>query len=172
MIGKYLIKLRTKFALKRNDAIRVSDGYQSAQKIGILYNIGNRTQENLIKDFVQKLKSDGKKVKNLVFVSKAKKKDEFAFSFFTESDFKPSGKWKKPEVEEFKLTPFDYLVSLDWETNKYTRNILAGAKAKCRVGRYEENFSQYYELMLQHNDDNFEAYLDQLYHYLKNMRNG
>ena len=171
MIGKYLVRLRTKFALKRNNTIRVTDGYKRAQSIGVIHSACDQSGEQMIQDFITKLKSDNKKVQSLVFVSKAKKKVEYPYSYFTETDFKPNGKWKKVEVEQFQTSPFDYLISLDWESNKYTRNILAESKAKCRVGRYEEEYNQYFELMLQHGDDDFESYLDQLYHYLKNMRN-
>ncbi len=171
MIRKQLVKLRTKFALKRNDAIRISDGYVQAKSIGILHSHCDPTREQLIDNLQTRLKNDGKKVNRLVFVPRAKKNGEKPQNSFSEMSLKANGKWKDEEVKSFQDSVFDYLISLDWETNKYTRNILAACKAKCRVGRFEEEYSEYFELMLQHGDDNFEAYLDQLYHYLKNMRN-
>ncbi|MFY0627265.1 MAG: hypothetical protein JXR07_13275 [Reichenbachiella sp.] len=172
MIGKYLVKLKTKFALKRNDAIRISDGFQNAKKIGVIYTQSVDLDMEVVNEFIKKLESAGKTVQTITFISKVKKTDSFDFPFFTENDFSANGKWRKPEVENFKKEAFDYLISLDQETNKYTRNILASSKAKCRVGKFEEGFDQYFELMIDHSDNNFEAFIDQLFHYLKSVRNG
>ncbi len=172
MIGKYIVKLKTRFALKRNDAIRISDGYQNARKIGLIYSQCEPERLEVIDDLIDKIKTSGKHVETMTYVPKVKKTETFDFPFFTENDFLPSGKWKKKEVENFKHEDFDYLISMDTQTNKYTRNILAASKAKCRVGKYEEGFDQYFELMIDHSENNFEAYADQLFHYLKNVRNG
>lgn len=172
MIGKHLVKLMTKFALRRNKAIRIADGYRNAKSIGVLHGILNDKQASLVNDFNDRIKGDGKKVKELTFVGKMKKEDSYDFNHFAQNDLSTNGKWKKQEVIDFQKEPFDYLISLDWETNKFTRSILASSKAKCRVGHFEENNSEYFELMINHSDDNFQDYLDQVYHYLTSMRNG
>jgi hypothetical protein len=172
MIGKYLVKLVTKFALKRNDAIRIADGYDQAVEIGVLYSLKEPKKMQRIQDFLQVLKRDGKKPVPLTFVPKVKKDEVHDYPHFTKKDLSTNGKWKNPLVKDFQEKPFDYLINLDWETNKFTRSILAVSKAKCRMGRFEEDNSKYFELMINHGDDNYDTYVDQVYHYLTNMRNG
>lgn len=171
MIGKYLVDLKTKFALKKNDAIRISDGYEHAKKIGVLYSNSSALELEVISELIGKIERDGIEVEAMTFVPNVKKTETFDFPFFTEHDLSPNGKWRKPEVDKFQNEAFDYLICLDEETNKYIRNILALSKAKCRVGKYEEGFDQYFELMIDYGEGNFERFVDQLFHYLKSVRN-
>lgn len=171
MIRKLLIKLKTRFALKK-DTLRGSDAYQSAKYFGVLYTLSDDKQINEVNDFLTSLKEDGKEVRTLVYIPKLKKGNVPSFSHFTDKDFSSLGKWVKEEVEEFKNESFDYLISLDSVINKFSKNILATSKSKCRVGRYEESTSSYFELMINHDGSNFPVFLQELYGYLKNVRNG
>jgi len=171
MIGRFLIKLKTRFALKK-DTLRGSDAYQSAKYFGVIYTRSNNAQFAEVNDFLASLEEDGKEVKTLAYIPKLEKGETPSFSHFTDKDFSSLGKWTKEEVEVFKNESFDYLISLDSTINKFSKNILATSKSKCRVGRYEEKTSNYFELMINHDGDNFRVFLEELYRYLKNVRNG
>lgn len=171
MIGKFLIKLKTRFALKK-DTLRGSDAYLSAKYFGVLYTY---TDDKLIAEvnkFLTSLKEDGKDVKTLAYIPKLEKGNVPSFPHFTDKDFSSMGKWVKEEVEVFKNESFDYLISLDSVINKFSKNILATSKSKCRVGNYEEATSNYFELMINHDSGDFKRFLEELYRYLKNVRNG
>lgn len=172
MIGKLLIKIKTALALKKNDAIRVSDAYKEAKKIGLIYTLDDNRPEDRLVELIEKFESDGKEVSTMVFIPVAAKRPDPDYAFFNEKDLNTKGNWSKDTVTQFRNEPFDFLVSLDWNQNKYTQNILAGSKAKCRVGRYEEGKDQYFEMMINPNDDKYASYLTQVYHYLTNVRNG
>ncbi|MEP3388692.1 MAG: hypothetical protein ABJO02_10920 [Reichenbachiella sp.] len=172
MIRKILLKIKTGLALKKNDAIRVSDAYKEAKKIGLLYSLDENRSEELVKDLIAKFESDQKQISAMTFVPVAAKLSDPGYAYFNEKDLNAKGNWSKETVSQFKNEPFDFLVSLDWNQNKYTQNILAGSKAKCRVGRYEEGKDQYFEMMINPNDDKYASYLTQVYHYLTNVRNG
>lgn len=172
MIGKFLLKIKTALALKKNDALRVSDAYKEARKIGLLYSLDEDRTKNMLDELIGKFESDQKKVRTMTFVPVAAKIESPGYAYFNEKDLNAKGNWSKDTVEQFRNEPFDFLVSLDWNQNKYTQNILAGSKAKCRVGRYEEGKSQYFELMINPSDDKYESYLGEVYHYLTNVRNG
>ncbi|MEO9802288.1 MAG: hypothetical protein ABJF04_03525 [Reichenbachiella sp.] len=172
MIGKFLVKIKTALALKRNDAIRVSDAYKEAKKIGLLYSLDDGRSSEMLENLISKFESDRKVVSTMTFVPVAAKLENPGYAYFNEKDLNTKGNWSKDTVEQFRKEPFDFLVSLDWNQNKYTQNILAGSKAKCRVGRYEEGKSQYFELMISPSDDKYESYLGEVYHYLTNVRNG
>jgi len=173
MIGKFIVKMMTKFALKRNDTDRLSEPYEKAKHIGIVYTFSNDQQRHEVMKLVEKIVADGKSVQTLTFIPKSKKIEEFSLPSFTESDFSSKGKWKSEGVIDFRATVFDYLISTDQEINKYIRNILASSKAKCRVGSYSEAHEAYFELMINHSDNSdFAEFLHQIYHYIIQMKNG
>lgn len=172
MIKKLLLKIKTALALKRNDTIRVSDAYKVAKKIGLLYSLDENRSDDALDELIKKFKSDKKKVSTMTFIPVSAKIKDPGFAYFNEKDLNTKGNWSKETVDQFRNEQFDFLVSLDWSQNKYTQNILAGSKAKCRVGRYEEDKSKYFELMISTGDDKYESFLDEVYHYLTNVRNG
>lgn len=122
-------------------------------------------------ELVEKLERDGKKVSTITFVSDHRKTN-FNFSFFCEKDLNASGTWNNAKVEKFQKTPYDYLLCLDQNVNKYTKNILALSKAKCRIGSFEEGQSDFFEMMINTENQNYASFLEQVYHYLKSIRNG
>lgn len=171
MLGKYILNLKTSRALKTNEALRSSVGYADATSIGIIFSYQGVDHFERSMELVEKLEKDGKKVTVITFV-KEDKNSQFNFSFFSEKDLKPSGSWKNVKVAQFQSEPFDYVISLDEKVNKYTSNILALTKAKCRVGCYEEGQGKFFELMINADTDSYDRFLSQVYHYLKKMRNG
>ncbi|SMD32097.1 hypothetical protein SAMN04488029_0437 [Reichenbachiella faecimaris] len=172
MIRKLLLKIKTSLALKKNDAIRISDAYKEAKRIGLLYSLDEKRSDVMLDDLIKKFEADKKQVNTMAFVPLAAKISDPGYAYFNEKDLNAKGNWSKESVTQFKNEPFDFLVSLDWNQNKYTQNILAKSKAKCRVGRYEEGKDQYFEMMINPNDDKYTTYLEQVYHYLTNVRNG
>ena len=171
MIKKIFLKIRTALALKSNDTNRVSETYAKAKSIGLLYTYNESLSQGLITGLIEKLESDGKSVHTMTFVP-FKYGETPEYAYFNEKDMGTNGNWKNETVEKFRDNPFDFLISLDWNINKYTQNILAASRAKCRVGRYEEAKSQYFELMINPKGENYEGFLKELYHYVTNVRNG
>ena len=172
MIRRIILKIKTAIALKKNVTIRVSDAYKEAKHIGLLYSLDKNRPKEMLDDLIAKFESDHKKVSTMAFVPVAAKLSDLGYAYFNERDLNAKGNWSKDSVSQFRNEPFDFLVSLDWSQNKYTQNILAGSKAKCRVGRYEEGKNQYFEMMINPNDEKYATYLEQVYHYLTNVRNG
>ena len=172
MIRKFVVKFMTKFALKRNKTERDSESYANAKRIGLVYSYVNDGQHHQVDGLRQKLVADGKSVETLVFTPRALKLDDFHEPCFTELDYSSKGKWKKDHVVAFKTTAFDYLICLDEEINKYIRNILASSKAKCRVGGYAEGNEAFFEFMINQRDMTYAQYLEQLYHYITQLKNG
>ncbi|MBU2913482.1 DUF6913 domain-containing protein [Reichenbachiella agariperforans] len=170
MIGKYLVKWKTKFALKHK-AKQGSMSYLDAKQLGILYTYTTEKNHELVNDWVKGLEAEGKSVKVITYIPKVKKADSFDYPFFSDRDLGSSGKWKKSEVQSFNETPFDYLITLDKGLNQYTRNLMATAKASCRVGVFAEGESDYFEMMINHDGNDFGALLRQVHHYIKNVRN-
>ena len=172
MLSTYFLSLRTSSFLKSKSVIRGTNGFADSLSIGILFTYSDNHNFGLVKGIIQRLESEGKKVDSISYIEKMEEADIHKFSFFNLTDKDFWGNWNKPMVKNFMEIPFDYLLNLDLNTNIATQNILAGSKAKCRVGRYEEGKSDYFEMMIDHKENDYEKYLDQVYHYIKNVRNG
>ncbi|WP_143520039.1 hypothetical protein [Reichenbachiella sp. 5M10] len=157
--------------MKKHKEGRGSGGYAEAKSVGILYSYSTEGNHNSTNELIKRIENEGKTVKVMTFISGAKKTDTYAFPYFSEKDLSTSGKWTKREVEDFKNEPFDYLLSLDKGIDKYSKNILASSPAKCRVGRFAEGVSEYFEMMINHDDDGFASLLNQMHHYIKKVRN-
>nr|WP_221409070.1 hypothetical protein [Reichenbachiella versicolor] len=158
--------------MKKKKPDRVSPSYQQAKRIGIVFSFENESFHEEVLNLVERIMNDGKSVETLTFIPKKQKNEEYDRPFFTDQDFSTKGKWKSENVMSFKATDFDYLISADLEINKFIRNILASSKAKCRVGHHAEEDEAYFELMINYSGRNTKEYLNQVYHYLTQMKNG
>ncbi|MFT7034470.1 MAG: hypothetical protein ACJA2S_002987 [Cyclobacteriaceae bacterium] len=172
MLSKYFLSLKTSSFLKSKSIIRRTTGFADSLRVGILFTYSDNHNFGLVKEVIEKLEIEGKKVDSISYIEKMEEADIHKFFFFNLSDKDFWGNWNKPDIKNFVEIPFDYLLNLDLNTNIATQNILAGSKAKCRVGRYEEGKSDYFEMMIDHKENDYAKYLDQVYHYIKKVRNG
>ena len=172
MLSKYFLSFKTASSLKSSRANRNTNGFADSLSIGILYTYSDRHNFGLVNELIEKLRKEGKKVRSMTYIVKMGENDSYQFPFFNAQDMDFWGNWKKLDVKEFIDIPFDYLLSLDLNTNDVTQNILAKSMAKCRVGRYEEGKSDYFEMMIDHKENSYNQFIDQVYHYIKNVRNG
>ena len=172
MFSKYFLSFKTNAAIKSTKAVRETNGFSNSLSIGILFTYSDKHNFTLVNEMVDKLEHEGKTTNSITYIMKMGENDNYQFPFFNIKDIDFWGRWKKMEVNHFIDLPFDYLLNLDLNINNVTQNILARSMAKCRVGRYEEGKSDYFELMIDHKENNYEQFIDQVYHYIKNLRNG
>lgn len=161
--------MRTQTALKKNQAVRATIPYSTAQRMGVLFTVEDEMKHQLIKDFVTRLTNDGKQVQVLEFLPKKKDNPEFKFDFFSIQDLSFWGKLNNEQVEKFSKANFDYLFNIDAQTNPLIQNVLANSKAHCRVGRYDEGSTPFYELMIETNGT-MQGLIDNMYSYTKKLR--
>ncbi len=163
------LRMRTSSALKRNSIPRASVPYKRAQSVGIIFSVEDRQKHDLIKDFVRHLETDGKKVQVLEFLPKKKENYEFLFDFFSDKDLSFWGRITSAEAIRFSDIPFDYLFYVDQESNPMVLHLLAVSKARCRVGRFVEPESPFFELMIEHKGPVKEL-IDSMYKYTRQLR--
>lgn len=160
--------MRTKSALKNNQAVRATVPYSTAQRVGVLFTVEDEQKHSLIKDFIARLTNDGKQVQVLEFLPKKKDNPEFKFDFFSMQDLSFWGKVNNDRVNEFAKINFDYLFNIDTQANPFIQNILANSRAHCRVGRYDEASTEFYELMIETNGTT-QGLIDNMYSYTKKL---
>jgi hypothetical protein len=168
-VKKRFVGLQVYFALKKVNARRETIGYDKARTVGIIFSVGNMNKHDNIKKFVRLLENDGKKVDVLTFLGKEQDNHEFLFDYFREDDVSFWGHFKTGNINRFIEKEFDYLFHVDLETNPLIEHVLARSLAKCRIGAYKENKSDFYEMMVKTNGDSIGELINQLYYYTKSL---
>lgn len=169
MFKMSFLKMRTSTALKKNGVKRASTPYKHAESIGIIFSVEDRQKHDGIKDLIKKLETDGKKVQVLEFLPKKKENYEFLFDFFTLEDLSFWGNINSEKAVKFSNTPFDYLFYIDSQSNPLVLNLLARSKAHCRVGKFNETDSPYFELMIE-DGGNTKSLIDNVYKYTRQLK--
>lgn len=163
------LKWRTRAALRKNGSLRTSTPYKKSNSIGVIFSVEDRQKHDDIKEFVRLLEQDGKQVQVLEFLPKKKENYEFLFDFFTVQDLNFWGKIANDKAEQFGKTPFDYLFYIDGEHNPLILNLLAGSKAHCRVGKYQEGNEAFFEFMIQ-SSGTLKGLMENMYKYTKQLK--
>ncbi len=161
--------MRTAAVLKKNKVHRASIAYKRAQFIGIIFSVEDKQKHEDIKEFVRTLELDGKKVQVLEFLPKKKDNYEFLFDFFSDKDLSFWGNITSTEALKFSEVQFDYLYYVDKESNPLVLHLLAISKAHCRVGRFAEPESAYFELMIEHTGT-VKGLIDSMYKYSRQLK--
>ena len=161
--------MRTKTALKKNKTVRASTPYKKAVNVGIIFTVEDKAKHDHIKEFIQRLERDGKKVQVLEFLPEKKMNHEFKFDFFTLKDVSFFGDLTSPNALKFAETPFDYLFYIDKESNPLILHLLARSKAQCRVGKFCEEERSYFEMMIGQ-DGTIKELIESMYNYTSQLR--
>ena len=167
---KKVLSYKTNHYLKKNKAGRENISYEKARTVGVLFSVEDRLKHDVVCDFIQKLKDDGKKVTVLCFLGKNKENIDFKFDYFSFDDVSFWGKIKSEGIDKFIDQEFDFLYNLDIKTNILIDYILAKSKSKCRVGIYNERNTRLFEMMIKVDEyKNLEKIAGQLLHYTKEL---
>lgn len=161
--------MRTSSALRKANAKRASTPYKVAENIGIIFSVEDRQKHDYIKELIKKFEGDGKKVSVLEFLPKNKENFEFLFDFFTVDELSFWGDITSEKAVKFSNTPFDYLFYIDSQSNPLVLNLLARSRAHCRIGKFNESESPYYELMIEDNGST-KSLIDNVYKYTKQLK--
>ena len=123
-----------------------------AKSVGILYDATNIETFNAVKDFVKQLKDLKKQVKTLGYVDSLEVKDfqqaRLDFDFFLKSGLNWYYMPGHHIVENFCNEPFDILIDLTLHPLIPQLFVLTWSKARCKVGRQDNNFSYLLDIMI------------------------
>jgi hypothetical protein len=161
--------MRTQTALKKNKTARSSIPYKQAANMGIIFTVEDKEKHDAVKELIHHLEKDGKKVQVLEFLPEKKTNHEFKFDFFTIKDISFWGDVTAQNALKFIETPFDYLFYIDKESNPLILHLLARSKAHCRVGKFNEAESPYFEMMIEQNGA-IKGIMETMFNYTTQMR--
>jgi hypothetical protein len=170
MLGKLLLPIRTKRAVK-NGVVHRSPDYSDAVQIGIIFKYQDDRHYEQVLNFVRQLKIDKKEVNLLAFMPPQKDLSVYRFSQFTAANLSVWGKLTSEEIDVFLARQYDFLIDLDIEPSLFVDNILSRANAKCKIGHFNMERKDFYQMMIHIDPSNdFEIFLDKVYFYIKKLR--
>ena len=126
--------------------------------------------------FFEFLKSKHKFITALGYIKKkeniSQKIDKTGFNYFSYSDLNWYLKPKNPIVNAFIEEEYDILIDLN-VNNVYPIQYISGlSNAKLKVGNFDMKNMNYYDFMINVNDDfTVDNYIEQIKHYLNTINN-
>ncbi|MCU0422066.1 MAG: hypothetical protein MUC81_04575 [Bacteroidia bacterium] len=127
-------------------------GFSTIQHVGIVYNAANKENEQLIAQYANALRSEGKKVFMLGYVDTKQlphtKKFLLNSEFFWKEKLNGFNLPIKGSIGSFLQTDFDLLLNLYLEPILPMQAISAYSKAKYVVGSYLDGGLNYYDAMI------------------------
>ena len=142
-----------------------------ARKIGILYSLDEIPVYDTVSEFVTQLQQDHKDVKALGFVKNKEMVNRFlpklSYDFFSTKDLNFFLKPIHTKVNDFISKEFDILIDLSLKDSLPLKYICGLSMAGCRIGRYTEENTLCYDLMLDTDPAiSLKEYIHQIIHYL------
>ena len=163
------LRYNTNNQLKKNKTLRSNTTFKKSASVGILFTVEDRSKHDAVKEVIKKLEAEGKTVTVLAFLPEKKENFEFLFNYFTAKDVSFWGTLNSQDALTFSVTPFDFLYCLDEAPNPIVLNVLARSKAKCRIGKYQEENQPFFELMIE-NKNGFKGLVEGAMRYTRELR--
>jgi len=172
LIGLHYFKKELEFTSRNRKLVNLRD----AKKIGILYNLDDVPDYDVVAEFVTQLQHDRKEVKALGFVKNKNLVSRFlpklSYDFFSMKDINWFYKPVKQKVMDFMQKDFDLLIDLDMKDSLPLKYISGLSMSMCRVGRFSEASIPCYDLMLNvESSTSISEFIKQITHYLTIINN-
>ncbi len=166
-IGQYYFKKEQSRTSQSHGMMNLPE----ARRIGILYTLEEAPDYDKVSEFVTQLQQEHKEVKALGFVKSKGLLQRFlpklSYDFFSKKDITWFYRPIHNTVRSFMDKEFDLLIDLSLADSFPLKYIAGLSKAICRVGRFSEDNTSYYDLMIDVKPAiTFDEYLFQIRHYL------
>ncbi len=163
-----LHKRHLKKEMQKNKGLeRSSLPFSQANRIGILFNASNKTQEDCVMKYVDRLRNKHKKI--VTYIGFFNNKEETKVSLFKNYSLNDLS-WilipKNEDVNIFKTEPFDIVINFFEKPLIHGDYIMTLSKARFRIGRNTEN-TDAYELIINEKKKDDAHFIGLLDTYLK-----
>ena len=147
-------------------------GFDSARKIGILYDCSQEKHYREVVRLVKDLEQQGKTVHALGVVRQKKMPDytlaQLNLSFCHRSDFSWRLSLKSPQLQNFIRSGFDLLIDLSPEDLILMKFVMGLSDATYKAGPYHQEYVEVYDLMIsEKNEASLKELIEHMLHYLK-----
>lgn len=122
--------------------------YNKAKKVGVLYNAADPADVALVTKYIQRLQQKGKTVQGLAYIPDPKKALDVTADHFTNKHVNWLFVPNSMDVQSFMKERFDLLVNLYTKPCLPLEYIAALSEARYKVGRYIEDKTYCFDLMV------------------------
>jgi hypothetical protein len=150
--------------------------FEEAKSIGILYDSTEEKDFDLVRKYVKEIReTHHKEVLALGYFDRKElppmRFSKLGLDFFTQSDLNWLFKPVANVVRNFMNREFDILIDLHTGDNIPFRYIVAGSKARFKIGQYDKSYAYLYDFMLSGSERlSFPQYIEQVKHYLNALK--
>ncbi|GIV34032.1 MAG: hypothetical protein KatS3mg031_1567 [Chitinophagales bacterium] len=167
-LHRYVLKRK----LKKHPVPHRTSGYTDADSIIILFDASQPEHVQPVKNFFQKLRSEDKHVRLFAYLNQERKgTTSLPFPYMTRKNISWLFIPKHPLASEIMESRVDILISLCTEECLPLEYMAALSRATFRVGRYEADKSDCYDLMIETGTTkDIQHLIAQIDHYLRIIR--
>ena len=164
-------KLAIAKELAQNNRPKKNNSLSTARSIGLLYYIADEAVYKTVEAFIQSLNEKQKKVRVICYTDTKRVPHYFipklTQDIITRKDLNWYRKPTKGFVQEFIGEKFDLLLDLSLSDYFPLKYIAALSEASLKVGRFNEDHTDYYDLMIQTSGvAGLDEFIIQIDHYL------
>jgi hypothetical protein len=153
--------------LRSGQVRREPKDFRSAATVGILFDGTDEGDRRAVLEYADELVRGGKKVELMGFVNDPKPKEEPPFPHFFPKDLDWFFRPKKDAALAFAEKAFDVLICAHLTDHRPLEYLAAKSNAHLRVGRYREDRTHCYDLMIDGGDGDLKSLVRQMDQYLK-----
>ena len=163
----YFLSSRTQKSLKKTATYKYKRQvlpYAQAKNIGILFGAEQEYSYTFMANLITKMRKEGKNVSLLGLHNPHRNRlGEQNCYFIGSQDVNLWGEVQSKTIEDFANTEFDHLYCFCLEKCEIFEHILAHSKAHCRIGAYQSQKQDLFEIMLAlpKNDKRIEQLIEQ-----------
>ena len=169
-IKQYLLGYLNSRANRKNKIPHINTSFREAKEFGLLFTWEGEKKYSQVLEVVKFLEIHSKNAELLCYVKSKKENYMPELPAFFDKDITIFGQIRSDIVEAFINKPYDFLWHLDLNQNIMIQYILSRTYAKCRIGKTDLLYQQYYEMMIGSADqNNFKELCDQVLHYTKSI---
>lgn len=161
-------KLRQK--LNKFNYTRQPVSFKGSKTVGLLFDATEPWKLDIIKNYVQKLTKQEKKVTVLAFFNDKQKRDHYLYKFFNREQLDKTLIPNTSDVKDFIDKPFDILINLSLEELVSLEYIAALSKAHLRIGPSTDKL-YCYDLMIDVGNENLDFFIAQIDYFLNTVKN-
>lgn len=174
-IRQAIANYRLKREVDENSHGHETVNFDSAKKIGLLYDATEPQNFEIVREYVKEVRSRQKDVLALGYVDKKllpqNQYAQLGLDFFTRKNLNWQLFPESLEVSNFIKEPFDIVLNLSSNTVFPLRYIAAVSKAKFRVGRFDVSSIPCYDMMIEATPEtDLKQFIRQAEEYLRKIK--
>ncbi|HTF81153.1 MAG TPA: hypothetical protein VL947_05495 [Cytophagales bacterium] len=171
MVKKLVLTSKISKYLQDKHPVRKSIEYSNVRNIGVIINMQDLTDVSEIDRLKTQLSTEHSNIQVIAYVTDTKKLPDYFIlkniHYFSSKDISTTGKILAKKLQDFVDKEFDILYVVNSKTNNYIDYVSSLSKANFRMGLYQKDRKDMYELSIELEKYSTDLLISQLRTYSK-----